>query len=130
MTKEQLTERADAYARKVAESYITDKKIAYDRAFRDYLAGAHSRDKEIDNLSNAVVNMSNAIEHLSHPWKSVDEGWLPEIKQRLLVMYADGTVNFGYYENGSFHDYRLRDDELWFRVTHWMQIPTRPKGGD
>lgn len=126
MTEEMIKQNAEAHA---SYFYPRNSTVWQDR-YHAYIAGAHSRDKEIDNLSNAVENMSNAIEHLSHPWKSVDEGWLPEINQRLLVMYADGTVNFGYYENGSFHDYRLRDDELWFRVTHWMQIPTRPKGGD
>lgn len=83
MTKEQLTERADAYARKVAESYITDKKIAYDRAFRDYLAGANSVNEEVEHLEKIRAHLIaerdaliDECDKLRDTWHSPDE--LPE----------------------------------------------------
>ena len=57
MTDEQIKQNAEAYARRVAESHIIEKRPAYFAAFNAFISGAHSRDEEIKELNVRIVKL-------------------------------------------------------------------------
>ena len=84
MTDEQIKQNAEAYARRVAESHIIEKRPAYFAAFNAFISGAHSRDEEIGRMNttirlyaNQIAQLRKEIEQLRNPLISVEER-LPE----------------------------------------------------
>ena len=59
---------------------------------------------------------------------------MPQLYQRVLVCIENETVTVGYLcgnewcitEKGCMYKYRYKD----FNITHWMQLPEQPEGGE
>lgn len=156
MTEEQIRQNADAYAMKVAESHIVEKRPAYVAAFNAFMSGAHSRDEEIGRMNttirlyaNQIAQLRKEIEQLRNPWISVEER-LPEKWKRLKVYQGTGEECYSWITKDvfvikdgwetpeiAFYDY---DAKIWWsefgdnienlfgEPTHWMPIPQIEKG--
>ena len=55
MANRKLTQKADAYAQKVADWHIMEKNIWYHCAFNGFMAGALSRNAEIKKLKDEIA---------------------------------------------------------------------------
>lgn len=136
MTDEQIKQNADAFAMKVAESHIIEKRPAYVAAFNTFMAGAHSRDEEVNQLENALRNVNeychklrNKVYELRNQWISVEDR-LPKKGECVFVRYGD--VAHPLYSSAY-----MIEKELWSierygngEVAHWMPIPPlHPCGG-
>lgn len=142
MIDEEIRQNAEAYGRAVNNpdfNWEGDDNIA----MAAYIAGAHSRDDEIEELKKALAfaedivdAQKKKIERLNEPWISVYER-LPEKTKALfscqikneeedkLVLYKDtrGYVHTGYLNAiGHWRDYD-RDNSAIYKPTHWRPIP-------
>ena len=131
MTKEQIKQNAEAYAIKKTLT-STD---SFHGMVENYLAGAHSRDEEIECIKNeatAIMDEACALKtelnKLRNPWISVEERLPEEDKDNkgysveVIGLFLDGSVCKCYcgIEEG-----------IWFfvdgwtcdRPTHWMPMP-------
>ena len=64
MTDEQIKQNADAYAMRVAELHIIEKRPAYVAAFNAFMSGAHSRDEEVASLLSQLEDKDGYIANL------------------------------------------------------------------
>lgn len=71
MTNEQIEKEAIKYALLVCED---DAHLMYECAIKDWKAGYHFRDKEVEELRNAAITRSNiATDRLNELYKEVEE---------------------------------------------------------
>ncbi len=143
MTDEQIKQNAEAYADKAAP--ITEQKRGIPLAIHTaaevaYLAGAHSRDREVMDLehllkaertTNKVLAESN--EKLRNPWISVEErlpqeskkykGWLSDIVF-VITNKNDGTSARYDHATKTWCPAKI----LQGSITHWMPILEVKKG--
>lgn len=147
MTDEQIKQNAEAYA-DVFGRHMVDYYGVKDA----YIAGAHSRDEEIESLQKQIVHLSQREQmlfdreveliaendQLRNPWISVkdrlpkgednpDEYNAPHrARSSSNVIITDGSIiNRGYY---SYARMRWEWNEGEINVTHWMPIPELRKG--
>lgn len=142
MTDEQIKQNAGKYARLVLMPYqtLTDE---YKGRYEGFIAGAHSRDGEVEMLQNQIEELSeqlkmNAenIQKLRNPWISVEER-LPEREndkaswsnyvfiRTCFISHEEAkydTINHIWYDKHK----KILDDNRY--VTHWMPIPELKKG--
>lgn len=113
---------------------------------KGYLAGAHSRDEEVEQLRKALSSTQQAMAELAHmacnPWISVED----KLPERMTSRDSNGAriINccskdvFGYdalYKIGRLVCYN-HETEMWEshdaytigEITHWMPIPELKKG--
>lgn len=134
MTDKQIRQNANDYV----DAHLGDG-IEYAK-FKAFIAGAHSRDEEINALHDLLDTYERELDKLRNPWISVEER-LPEDNKTVLVWFG------GYYTVAV-----LRDNEWWnctgyqtgggwsaldkipdiasSYITHWMPIPELLKGGE
>lgn len=143
MTEEQIRQNAADYVYNFQPTGV----ITEDR-LKCYIAGAHSRDKEIECIKNeAAAIMDEAcalkieLDKLRNPWISVNER-LPEEFQIVFVHMQGGSCDSAIYTNGVFRrdlqlKFGMKDDgytliswQQMFKsnITHWMPIPELKKG--
>lgn len=143
MTDEQILQNAEQH---VKELFLHGDSMYYEK--NGFVAGAHSRDEEIESLQKQIVHLSQREQmlfdreveliaendQLRNPWISVEDD-LPKISDKKgsissepvfvkIVSSEDGMV---YHGIGVYHAYSI--DKPWCirnerdSVTHWMQIP-------
>lgn len=131
--EEQIKQNAEKYAKYFDTSgEITIYKIAKE----GYIAGAHSRDEEINALHDLLDTYERELDQLRNPWISVEER-LPRDED-----YDDENIycflvrqECGFIYNCAFDGEEwltaAPDGEEWgvCGVTHWMTIP-KLKGGE
>jgi ketopantoate reductase len=66
MANAKLASKADAYAQKVADWHIMEKKIWYNCAFNGFMAGALSRNAEIKELKAQIAKLKNLLKEIDH----------------------------------------------------------------
>lgn len=147
MTNEQIKQRAEEYALK-RTLVSTD---SFHGMVENYLAGAHSRDEEINELekkvsaletvivtARATISTQEAIiKDIRNPWKDASVEKPPydpdcddETSVYVIVRQEQGNVLEAYYDydNNDWrdreHNWRLQDP------THWMPIPELLKGDE
>lgn len=117
MTEEQIKQNAEEYASKLVErDYHEDMWLdLYDA----HIAGAHSRDEEIELLRHTLSQATNMLrngndklladymvqkielDQLRNPWISVEDR-LPEEFQMVFVHMQGGSFDCAIYTNGAF----------------------------
>ena len=132
MTDEQIKQNADAFAIKVAESHIIEKRPAYVAAFNAFISGAHSRDEEVNQLENALRNVNehchqlrNKVYELRNPWISVDDQ-MPKDHERIFLRKKDNAKYYGWFDERMQRFFTIDPDcTKWTinGVTHWMKDP-------
>lgn len=123
MTDEQIKQNAEAYA---DEKFPSGDKLEMLRVKISYLAGAHSRDEEIEKLKERIqileeracdvcinkMRHDKELDQLRNPWISVDrvmtEKDYPKIRNNpndiwersedLLVITKEGKLEIAYFE--------------------------------
>lgn len=143
MSEEEIKQNAEAYASKnayIPEVFGVEVSSNKDDLKQGYIAGAHSRDEEIEQLGKSYHDMflvlANKVEQLRNPWISVEER-LPEEDTDNISIPVVAITNNGYWFKGKY-DYNNKDwffsedpDHLDFEVgefvTHWMPIPELKK---
>jgi hypothetical protein len=155
MTEEQIKQIAEAYADSMIE---IRGELEWCATRDDFIAGAHSRDEEIEELelsleaaADVVKILTKQSNELRNPWISVEKR-LPAprkdtcFSENCLVLYKDQEIgisyiteayyDFGYKGNGGWV-LTFNDNEHFFYsdyqengciVTHWMPIPELEKG--
>lgn len=152
MTEEQIKQNAEEYANthKYTLDELNNSILTVDEIVRlAYIAGAHSRDEEVNQLENALRNVNeychqlrNKVYELRNPWISVEDR-LPE-KTRNLSPFPDEynemvvlVINKQSGKRLAYRDYKgvWRDDytceivnQNYAKITHWMPIPELTKG--
>lgn len=148
MTNEEIKQNAEAYANKKAEKVANFQR---NPVVEDFIAGAHSRDEEIEELQEELESLQEQYDSLldgfskrgtklgelmkenvklRNPWISVKDR-LPKGEEVLTfkIVCTSNGVNIARYDES---------DGLWkefgkgakINVTHWMPIPKLPKGGE
>lgn len=133
MTDEQIKQNAEEYA-----------NCFYDRLYqggmwqecvKTHIAGAHSRDVEVESLQRRVSIWKHEAEvaakeldQLRNPWISIEER-LPEkinkfMSEPVLCRYTRGNKE---YFHVSQYDFDFDEWQI-SNVTHWMPIPQIEKG--
>ena len=151
MTNEQIREAAAKY---IVEDFEPTGVITEDR-LKCYIAGAHSRDEEIEELQEELESIRRgfyergdklkelmlANNKLRNPWISVEER-LPEESQIVFVHMKGGSFDSALYTSGAFErslqlKFGMKDEgytiiswEQKFKsnITHWMPIPELKNG--
>jgi hypothetical protein len=138
MTNEQIKQNAEKYADKLYEDGRCTESTA-PTIQEIYIAGAHSRDEELENLQIRVSMWKHEAEvaakelsRLRNPWKDASVEKPPhdpdcddETSIYVIVRQEQGNVLEAYYDydNNDWrdreHNWRLQDP------THWMTIPER-----
>ena len=148
MTREQIEQNARVYANKEYMLCTSGEKKA---AIKDFIAGAHSRNEEIEELKKQIERLSKREQmlfdreveliaendKLRNPWISVKER-LPEEGQTVIVRLAFGAGNHATcnYSNGQFvwalcietSNINIQSSLKLPAITHWMPIPQIEKG--
>lgn len=144
MTEEQIKHNALAYAIENYGEYDehdhTDhsgRNMCHAVSEKAFIAGAHSRDEEVNQLENALRNVNeychqlrNKVYELRHQWISA-EYRLPDEGKDVFVRKA--------CTNGIFHLVgKVLNGGKWYCygfgwqdngvITHWMPIPQIEKG--
>lgn len=140
MTEEQIKQNAANYY-----EHIINDDAQYRFACNCFVAGAHSRDKEVNDLEKALTNVNelchqqrNKIYELHHPWVKADErkpdkrkdanGFTDGISIEVLAKTEKGDYVTAWYS------YQI---DTWFmclgeiagesvlpyKVVEWMKIP-------
>jgi hypothetical protein len=140
MTDKQIKQNADNYY-----EHIINDVAQYRFACNCFVAGAHSRDKEVNDLEKALANVNelchqqrNKIYELRHPWVKADErkpdlrkdanGFTDGISIEVLAKTEKGDYVTAWYS------YQI---DTWFmclgeiagesvlpyKVVEWMKIP-------
>ncbi len=140
MTDEQIKQNAANYY-----EHIINDDAQYRFACNCFVAGAHSRDKEVNDLEKALTNVNelchqqrNKIYELRHPWVKADErkpdkrkdanGFTDGISIEVLAKTEKGDYVTAWYS------YQI---DTWFmclgeiagesvlpyKVVEWMKIP-------
>lgn len=154
MNDEQIKQKAEEYANSMKYTNGEPEWVADRDAF---IAGAHSRDKEIKELKEENLRMETLpgmyrrmtgeyelkLQELRNPWISVNDR-LPDDNQVVLAHHEiiidgggeheeDENVTIQRYEGKWITD-RMEQQRMgkWLfditdRVTHWMPIPKLPK---
>ena len=136
MTEEQIKQNAEEWVKSLIseeDGGYNENDVSLFLIKNAFIAGAHSRDEEIERIKNeAAAIMDEAcalkteLDKLRNPWISVEER-LPKVGEFVFVSLANGYVCRGV----------LYDDveEIWYvdeygivDVTHWMPIPELKKG--
>ena len=117
--------------------------IKYFPCEKGYIAGAHSRDEEINALHDLLDVYERELDKLRNPWISVNDR-LPDDNQVVLAHHEiiiDGGGEHKEDENVTIQRYvgewitdRIEQQRMgkWLfditdRVTHWMPIPETPE---
>ena len=148
MTEEQMRHNAEQYAE---EHMVRTDGGGWEETYDDkeqedaFIAGAHSRDKEVNDLEKALANVNelchqqrNKIYELRHPWVKADErkpdkrkdanGFTDGISIEVLAKTEKGDYVTAWYS------YQI---DTWFmclgeiagesvlpyKVVEWMKIP-------
>lgn len=134
MTEEQIKQNAEAYAEEHAvriDGGGWEEEYDYKEQEAAYIAGAHSRDEEIEKLKRlyeeALHKYYESECKLRNPWISVEER-LPEED---IDNNGYSVKVIGMFANGGISDcFCSLDENIWFidgltcdKPTHWMQIP-------
>lgn len=128
MTDEQIKQNAEAYARRVAESHIIEKRPAYFAAFNAFISGAHSRDEEIEELKGKIERQKAIItvDGLNEKalWKELDQLRNPWIKPSEQMPVDGDDIVYLLYEGKAGRMKYHSTYEKWLResVTHWMKV--------
>jgi len=146
MTNEQIKQKA-------FDEAVKYSSLGYEQTpFADgYIAGAHSRDEEIDELKGEIERqkaiiaiddlnekaLRKELDQLRNPWISVKE-MLPDEGQAVIVRLAFGAGNHAAcnYINGQFvwalcietSNVNIQSRLKLPAITHWMPIPQIEKG--
>ena len=141
MTEEQIKYNAEQYANRYEIRGTSDGEFRYMDKKDAYIAGAHSRDEEINLLRDAlqseqeqsqehIIELQNELNLLRNPWISVED-MLPKEGQPLVVVNKSENHYYCYY-NASIKEFVTIDPDgnLWnvCDVSHWMLIPELKKG--
>ena len=153
MTDEQIKQNAEQYA----EEHMVrtdgggwEEEYDYEEQKAAYIAGAHSRNDEIEHKNTAIkelgkvcgdllvenLNLKTDLYKLQNPWISVKDR-LPEEEVNNISIPVAAITNEGYWFKGQY-DY---DNKEWFFsedpdhldfeagefVTYWMPIPELKK---
>ena len=135
MTNEQIKQNAELYAINGNTRGSLSLEILFQNTRDAFIAGAHSRDEEIESLQRRVSMWKHEAEvaakeldQLRNPWISVEDR-LPEEALPLVVVNKSGNRYYCYY-NASIEEFVTidPDGDLWnvCEVTHWMPIPPPP----
>lgn len=128
MTEEQIKQNACEYASIGRGAFQTYEEYAQ---LRDaFIAGAHSRDEEIERLKEirdeylyGFKKADKELQNLRNPWISVkDKKYRPAVGQQILIEYLDGK----YEEHGLTHfvvNYQGVSTFETFKAIRWMSIP-------
>ena len=148
MTEEQIKKDAERYASVYYHPYDSENNPQYLIVSEDsFIAGAHSRDEEIEQLRKALSSAQQAMAELAeiarNPWISVEER-MPEITYPSLgesdfvfVHVVNKDTGNEWIEltakyNERIHDWQTNDFTWVYNrngvVTHWMPIPQIEKG--
>ena len=157
MTNEQIKQNAEAYAKQFLEPYDEEyAPIKYVTAQMAHIAGAHSRDEEIKDLSVAATGLAKEnkelkikLAELRNQWISVkyklpDKAWdnrmghLTEDSNIVLAVSSSGKLFSNLYYSYHLHEWLEKGAGLngvdrvlqYHKITHWMPIPKTPKGGE
>lgn len=119
MTEEQIKQNAEVYAEERCIRYNEQYGACYDA----YIAGAHSRNEEIEQLCKDYHDMflifANKIEQLRKPWTNVVER-LPEEGQDVLICNLNGRITRKDYISKGDINYIKEHPEVY---TSWMPTP-------
>lgn len=141
MTEEQIKHNAEQYANRYEIRGTSDGEFRYMDKKDAYIAGAHSRDEEINLLRDTlqseqeqshehIIELQKELNLLQNPWISVED-MLPKEGQPLVVVNKSGNRYCCYY-NASIEEFVTIDPDgnLWnvCDVSHWMLIPELKKG--
>lgn len=134
MTDEQIKQNAEEWVKPLIgaeDGGYSENSVSIALMKNAFIEGAHSRDKEIEELKNeasAIMDEASALkiqlDKLRNPWISVKDR-LPETGADIIYLMNSGTP-------GRYERYRKFDAE-WFRmnVRHWQYAndPELKKGG-
>ena len=139
MTEEQIKQNAERFASVYYHPYDSENNPQYLTVSEDsFIAGAHSRDEEIELLRKALSPAQQAMEELTrmtnNPWISVEDE-KPAEEKDVIFMLPDGLVYRGFRKVIGIRDrvflrgvpkgtncYMISD------VSYWMAIPELKKG--
>ena len=146
MTNEQIKQNAEAYAINGNTRGSLSLEILFQNSRDAYIAGAHSRDEEIEELKGKIERqkaiiavddlnekaLRKELDQLRNPWISVEER-LPDEGQAVIVRLASGAGNHAAcnYSNGQFvwalgietSNINIQSRLELPAITHWMPIP-------
>ena len=140
MTEEQIKHNAEQYANRYEIRGTSDGEFRYMDKKDAYIAGAHSRDEEVNLLRDIlqsdqeqsqehIIELQNELNLLRNPWISVED-MLPKEGQPLVVVNKSENHYCCYY-NASIEEFVTIDPDgnLWnvCDVSHWMLIPELKK---
>lgn len=144
MTDEQIKKDAERFASVYYHSYDSENNPQYLTVSEDsFIAGAHSRDGEIEilkhQLNNTSINLKIAraeLDKLRNPWKNATKQLPPENKEGsnlsidCVVLAGNGS---SFFEVIAWYDY---DGECWYekydfdqthldgnKVYYWTELP-------
>ena len=141
MTEEQIKHNAERYANRYEIRGTSEGEYRYMDKKDAYIAGAHSRDEEINLLRDTlqseqeqshehIIELQKELNLLRNPWISVED-MLPKEGQPLVVVNKSGNRYYCYY-NTSIEEFVTIDPDgnSWnvCDVSHWMLIPELKKG--
>ena len=150
MTEEQMRHNALVYLTEGYDEYHREQLLngedtphpVHERPIVEaHVAGAHSRDKEVNDLEKALANVNelchqqrNKIYELRHPWVKADERKPKESKDQhgfseVVILRSDKgecMTGFYHYDTDTWYLYAgsmTRDDQIFGRIVEWMKIP-------
>ena len=125
MTEEQIKQNAETYARQVTNS---NSKKELCTTINDFIAGAHSRDEEIEQLKNdyhyMFCELVNKVEQLRNPWIS-GEKHPTDVTKDYLLKYEDGSHIVAMWDSGM---WMSKDLHPLKNPKKWIPIPELKKG--
>lgn len=139
MNAEQIRQNAEKYTNSLRLSTENPPSDYHIGIYDGYIAGAHSRDGEVENLENAMHSVNeychqlrNKLYQLRNSWISVEDRLPEEDKDnngysvKVIGMFASGSISDCFCS---------LEEDIWFidiftcdKPTHWMPIPELKKG--
>lgn len=128
MKEQQIKQNAEKYATKATESLV-EKRPAYIRAYKAYIAGAQSMLPKIEELKKQLAECDKMYRELQQqsPWINA-EVRLPKENQ-LVIIHT--KCNNTYLIKYNAHTNQSMEGNFIFGsgyVDYWMPIPELPKG--
>lgn len=132
MNAEQIRQKAEKFAINGNTRVSLSLEILFQNTRDAFIAGAHSRDEEIESLQRRVSMWKHEAEvaakeldQLRNPWISVEERLPDEEGDYLIQVDSFSRATFGFYSVRNNKFLHLPPN---VNVTHWMPIPELKKG--
>lgn len=144
MLNEQIIEEAKSYSTFIG----SQGKSSFGELYDAFIAGAHSRNEEIESLQKQIERLSQREQmlfdreveliaennQLRNPWISIKEK-MPPIKTRVLFLDNNGKAWLGKNTISGYAELESDQPEILPpptvptckpKITHWMPIPEIP----